>query len=81
MKLVKVAPPHRHLFITKLSNAAERLSKVAVGELQCFGDAETMLLSTQMSGSAIFRVLQALSSLTTKKGMMRYCLIKIMMKV
>ena len=33
MKLVKVAPPHRHLFITELSNAAERLSKVAVGEL------------------------------------------------
>ena len=81
MKLVNVAPPHQHLFITNLSNAAERLSKVAAGELQCFGDVETMLLSTQISGSAIFRVLQDLSSLTTKKGMMRYCLIKIMMKV
>ena len=65
MKLVKVAPHHQHLFITELSNATERLSKVAVGELQCFGDAKTMLLSTQMSSSAIFRVLQALSSLAS----------------
>lgn len=65
MKLVKVAPPHRHLFITELSNAAERLSKVAVGELQCFGEAETMLLSNQLSGAAILRVLQALSSLAS----------------
>ena len=33
MKLVKLAPPHLHLFITVLSNVAQRLSKVAVGEL------------------------------------------------
>ena len=31
MKLVKVAPPHQHLFITELSNAAEKLSKVRTG--------------------------------------------------
>ena len=31
MKLVKVAPPHQHIFITELSNAAEKLSKVTAG--------------------------------------------------
>ena len=37
MKLLKVAPPHQHLFITELSNAAERLSKVAAG-VTLYGD-------------------------------------------
>ena len=31
MKLVKVGPPHQHLFITELSNVAEKLSKVTTG--------------------------------------------------
>ena len=31
MNLVKVAPPHQHLFITEWSNAAEKLSKVTAG--------------------------------------------------
>ena len=37
MKLLKVAPPHQHLFITELSNAPERLSKVAAG-VTLYGD-------------------------------------------
>jgi len=35
IKLVKMAPPHPHISITKFSNAIERLSKVAMVELQC----------------------------------------------
>ena len=33
VNLVKLAPPHWHLFITKFPNAIKRLSKVAVSEL------------------------------------------------
>eukprot|EP01018_Ginkgo_biloba_P030617 Gb_17424 [translate_table: standard] len=63
MKLVKVAPPLQLLFISELVNAAQRLSKIAIGELQCLGEAETIFLSPSMSGAAILRVLQALNSL------------------
>lgn len=33
MKSMKVALPHRHIFMTVLSNAIERLSKVVVGDI------------------------------------------------
>ncbi|GLJ08307.1 hypothetical protein SUGI_0086120 [Cryptomeria japonica] len=63
MKLVKIVPSHRHLFINELANATETLSNIAVSELQSFGEGENIVLSTTLSGAAILRVLQALSSL------------------
>ncbi|KAL0693667.1 hypothetical protein Bca4012_060847 [Brassica carinata] len=63
-KLVAIAPSHCHLFITELANAMQNLTRSATSELHMFGEAVKTLLSTTSSdGSAILRVLQALSSL------------------
>lgn len=63
-KLVAIAPSHCHLFITELANAIQNLTRTAMNELHMFGEAVKALLSTTSSdGSAILRVLQALSSL------------------
>ncbi|XP_031386394.1 E3 ubiquitin-protein ligase UPL2-like isoform X2 [Punica granatum] len=65
-KLVKAAPTHCHLFITELASVVRSLTKSAIDELQMFGEAIKALLSvTSSEGSAILRVLQALSSLVT----------------
>ncbi|KAI3942446.1 hypothetical protein MKW98_013098 [Papaver atlanticum] len=63
-KLVAIAPTYCHLFIRELATSVESLSRSAIGELQVFGEAEKALLSsTSNDGTAILRVLQALSSL------------------
>ncbi|MCL7039483.1 hypothetical protein MKW94_010086 [Papaver nudicaule] len=63
-KLVAIAPTYCHLFITELATSVENLSRSAIGELHIFGEAEKALLSsTSNDGTAILRVLQALSSL------------------
>ncbi|XP_042508612.1 E3 ubiquitin-protein ligase UPL2-like [Macadamia integrifolia] len=63
-KLVAIAPTHCHLFITELADSVRQLSRFAMDELHVFGEAEKALLSTtSTSGTAILRVLQALSSL------------------
>ncbi|XP_010520834.1 PREDICTED: E3 ubiquitin-protein ligase UPL2-like [Tarenaya hassleriana] len=63
-KLVAIAPSHCHLFITELANAIQNLTRSAMDELRMFGGAVKALISTTSSdGSAILRVLQALSSL------------------
>ncbi|XP_043711874.1 E3 ubiquitin-protein ligase UPL2-like [Telopea speciosissima] len=63
-KLVAIAPTHCHLFITELADSVQQLSRFAMDELRVFGEAENTLLSTtSTSGTAILRVLQALSSL------------------
>ncbi|OVA01819.1 Ubiquitin-associated domain/translation elongation factor EF-Ts [Macleaya cordata] len=65
-KLVAIAPTHCHLFITELAASVQTLSRSAIDELNIFGEAEKALLSTTSSdGTAILRVLQALSSLVT----------------
>eukprot|EP00252_Welwitschia_mirabilis_P015868 TRINITY_DN35256_c0_g1_i1.p1 TRINITY_DN35256_c0_g1~~TRINITY_DN35256_c0_g1_i1.p1 ORF type:complete len:3600 (-),score=671.44 TRINITY_DN35256_c0_g1_i1:388-11187(-) len=64
MKLVKLVPSHRCLLITELASATERLTVDAISELRCFGEGETMPLSTPVSGLAILRVLQTLSPLS-----------------
>ncbi|XVE55632.1 hypothetical protein DITRI_Ditri03aG0174200 [Diplodiscus trichospermus] len=65
-KLVAIAPSHCHLFITELADAVQNLIKSAMNELKMFGEAVRALLSTSSSdGTAILRVLQALSSLVT----------------
>ncbi|KAA8538199.1 hypothetical protein F0562_027807 [Nyssa sinensis] len=63
-KLVAIAPTHCHLFIAELADSVQNLTKSAMDELHIFGEAEKALLTTTSSdGSAILRVLQALSSL------------------
>ncbi|KAK4801652.1 hypothetical protein SAY86_022139 [Trapa natans] len=63
-KLVKTAPTHCHLFITELSSAIQNLTKSSMDELQMYGETIKALLSvTTSEGSAILRILQALSSL------------------
>ncbi|KAK4796818.1 hypothetical protein SAY86_029144 [Trapa natans] len=65
-KLVKAAPAHCNLFVTELANVVHHLTKSAMDELQMFGEAIKALLSiTSSEGSAILRVLQALSFLVT----------------
>ncbi|KAF8411336.1 hypothetical protein HHK36_003883 [Tetracentron sinense] len=65
-KLVAIAPTHCHLFITELADSLQNLSRSAMDELHVFGEAEKALLSTTSTdGTAILRVLQALSSLVT----------------
>ncbi|XP_043712175.1 E3 ubiquitin-protein ligase UPL1-like isoform X2 [Telopea speciosissima] len=65
-KLVAIAPTHCHLFITELADSVKQLSRSAMDELHIFGEAEKALLSTtSTSGTAILRVLQALSSLVS----------------
>ncbi|KAK9109074.1 hypothetical protein Sjap_017134 [Stephania japonica] len=63
-KLVAIAPAHCILFITELADSVKNLTRSAMDELQIFGEADKALLSTTSNdGTAIFRVLQALSSL------------------
>nr|POF11976.1 e3 ubiquitin-protein ligase upl1 [Quercus suber] len=63
-KLVANAPTHCRLFITELAVAVQGLARSAMSELGTFGETLDALLSTSSSdGSAILRVLQALSSL------------------
>ncbi|CAH8357182.1 unnamed protein product [Eruca vesicaria subsp. sativa] len=63
-KLVAIAPSHCHLFITELTNGIQNLTRSAMSELHMFGEAvKALLSSTTSDGSAILRVLQALSSL------------------
>ncbi|XP_062098638.1 E3 ubiquitin-protein ligase UPL2-like [Humulus lupulus] len=65
-KLVAIAPTHCNLFITELAEAVQKLTKSAMDELHLFGEAVKALLSTTSSdGTAILRVLQALSSLVS----------------
>ncbi|KAJ4962286.1 hypothetical protein NE237_022225 [Protea cynaroides] len=65
-KVVAIAPTHCHLFITELADSVQQLSRSAMDELHVFGEAEKALLSTtSTSGTAILRVLQALSSLVS----------------
>nr|DAD40895.1 TPA_asm: hypothetical protein HUJ06_015218 [Nelumbo nucifera] len=63
-KLVAITPTHCHLFITELADSIQNLTRSAMDELHTFGEAEKALLSTNSTdGTAILRVLQALSSL------------------
>lgn len=65
-KLVAIAPVHCLLFITELADSIRNLTGSAMNELHIFGEAEKALLSTTSTdGTAILRVLQALSSLVT----------------
>ncbi|KAF5194891.1 E3 ubiquitin-protein ligase upl1-like protein, partial [Thalictrum thalictroides] len=65
-KLVAIAPVHCPLFITELADSIKSLTGSAIKELHIFGEAEKALLSTTSTdGTAVLRVLQALSSLVT----------------
>ncbi|XP_009379977.2 E3 ubiquitin-protein ligase UPL1 isoform X1 [Musa acuminata AAA Group] len=64
--MVASAPTYCRLFTTELVNAARSLSVCAMNELNLYEDAEKALLSSSSTnGTAILRVLQALSSLVT----------------
>ncbi|XP_010277573.1 PREDICTED: E3 ubiquitin-protein ligase UPL2-like isoform X2 [Nelumbo nucifera] len=63
-KLVAITPTHCHLFITKLADSVKKLTRSAMDELHIFGEADKAFMSTNSTdGTAILRVLQALSSL------------------
>ncbi|KAK1275953.1 E3 ubiquitin-protein ligase UPL2 [Acorus gramineus] len=63
-KLVAIAPTHCRLFIMGLANSVQQLIMSAMKELHGYEEAEEALLNTSSSdGTAILRVLQALSSL------------------
>ncbi|XP_058080803.1 E3 ubiquitin-protein ligase UPL2-like isoform X2 [Magnolia sinica] len=62
-KLVAIAPTHCHLFITELADSVQNLSRSAMNELHGYGVVDKTLFSTSADGTAILRVLQALSSL------------------
>ncbi|XP_042436845.1 E3 ubiquitin-protein ligase UPL1-like [Zingiber officinale] len=63
-KVVANAPAYCHLFTTELVNSVRNLSIYAINELNLYEDAEKALLSSSsINGTAILRVLQALSSL------------------
>ncbi|ERN14346.1 E3 ubiquitin-protein ligase UPL2 isoform X1 [Amborella trichopoda] len=65
-KLVAIASTHCRLFISELADSIQSLSQSAITELRSYGEAEDMLLSTSSTdGTAILRVLQALSSLVS----------------
>ncbi|XXG55804.1 hypothetical protein AAC387_Pa03g3392 [Persea americana] len=65
-KLVAIAPTHCHLFITELADSVRSLTRSAMIELHGYGEGEKKLLSTATTdGTAILRVLQALSSLVS----------------
>ncbi|RWW84344.1 hypothetical protein BHE74_00007050 [Ensete ventricosum] len=62
--MVASAPTYCRLFTTELVNAARSLSVCAMNELNLYEDAEKALFSSSSTnGTAILRVLQALSSL------------------
>ena len=63
-KMVAIAPSYCSLFITELANSVQNLTLCAMNELHLYEDAEKSLLSTSSTnGTAVSRVLQALSSL------------------
>ncbi|XP_026661935.2 E3 ubiquitin-protein ligase UPL2-like isoform X2 [Phoenix dactylifera] len=63
-KIVIVAPSYCSLFITELAISLQNLTLCALNELRLYVDAEKAVLSTSSTnGTAILRVLQALSSL------------------
>ena len=63
-KIADIAPPHRHLFIVELAEAAQKLSGSAIKELEALGDGDDAQLGADsMAGAAILRVLGSLSSL------------------
>ncbi|RAL53528.1 hypothetical protein DM860_015565 [Cuscuta australis] len=63
-KLVTIVPAHGHLFTAELAGSIHILTKSAMDELRNFAQVDKALLSSSSSdGSAILRVLQALTSL------------------
>lgn len=64
-KLVAIAPAHRHLFITELADSVQSLTRSALIELHGYMEVEKALSTTSTDGTAILRVLQALSSLVS----------------
>ncbi|XP_073006653.1 E3 ubiquitin-protein ligase UPL2-like [Typha latifolia] len=65
-KIVALAPMYCSLFITELAHSMQSLTVCAMNELQLYEDAEKALISaSSTNGTAILRVLQALSSLVT----------------
>ncbi|KAJ8645550.1 hypothetical protein MRB53_007298 [Persea americana] len=62
-RLVAIAPAHRHLFITELADSVQSLTKSALNELHGYMEVEKAPSTTSTDGTAILRVLQALSSL------------------
>ncbi|XP_020690222.1 E3 ubiquitin-protein ligase UPL2 [Dendrobium catenatum] len=65
-RLVAVVPTFCHLFIVELAKSMHNLVASGMNELHVNGDAEKALLaSSSSSGTAILRVLQALSSLVS----------------
>ncbi|KAI3689153.1 hypothetical protein L2E82_47103 [Cichorium intybus] len=65
-KLVAITPHHSHLFITELAGSMKNLTPLAINELHSFSEIEKALISTSNSdGTAILRVIQALSSLVS----------------
>ncbi|EPS70177.1 hypothetical protein M569_04584 [Genlisea aurea] len=68
-KLASVAAAHRKFFIFELSELAQSLSCSAVKELITLRDTNMLGLSAgSMAGSALLRVLQILSSITSTKS-------------
>ncbi|XP_022716730.1 E3 ubiquitin-protein ligase UPL1-like isoform X2 [Durio zibethinus] len=68
-KLASVAMTHRKFFTSELSELAHGLSSLAVNELVTLRNTQMLGLSAgSMAGSAILRVLQVLSSLTSTVG-------------
>ncbi|XP_031479304.1 E3 ubiquitin-protein ligase UPL1-like [Nymphaea colorata] len=65
-KLVAIAPIHCHLFIKELAGSVRNLMRSAMDELHGYGESEITLVSMDLTdGTAILRVLQALSSLVS----------------
>ncbi|CAN6450843.1 unnamed protein product [Victoria cruziana] len=65
-KLVAIAPTHCHLFIKELAGSVRNLMTSAMDELHGYGESEITLVSMDLTdGTAILRVLQALSSLVS----------------
>lgn len=66
-KLASVIASHRKFFTQELSDLAQDLSSAAVSELITLKNTRMMGLSSgSMSGAAMLRVLQALSSLISQ---------------
>ncbi|EFJ18137.1 ubiquitin-protein ligase, UPL1 [Selaginella moellendorffii] len=63
-KLSDAVPLHRRLFISELADAAHKLSVPAVNELRSLAD--NISGGSSSAGTAILRVLQALSALTNR---------------
>ncbi|CAI9291736.1 unnamed protein product [Lactuca saligna] len=67
-KLVAIAPHLSHLFITELAGSMKNLTSLAINELHLFSEIEKAVInnaSFTSDGTAILRVIQALSSLVS----------------